>query len=66
LMPDEVVAEGLGNVLMRQMRPVMSPDMIKPGSKHAAFFGTLFGTACGMIGWMVGCRKIYGEITITV
>ena len=34
-------------------------------SKWSALFGTLTGTTCGMIGWMVGCSKIYGEITIT-
>ncbi|KAI5480272.1 hypothetical protein MNV49_001231 [Pseudohyphozyma bogoriensis] len=34
-------------------------------SATAAFWGTLFGTVCGMIGWMVGCWKIYGEINIT-
>ncbi|ORY56800.1 Na+/solute symporter [Leucosporidium creatinivorum] len=34
-------------------------------SKHAAFYGTLFGTACGMLGWFVGCYKIYGLINIT-
>ncbi|GAA6055529.1 hypothetical protein JCM3770_006770 [Rhodotorula araucariae] len=34
-------------------------------SKHAAFWGTLFGTACGMFGWFYGCKRIYGEINIT-
>ncbi|BGP44352.1 hypothetical protein JCM10450v2_000163 [Rhodotorula kratochvilovae] len=34
-------------------------------SKHAAFWGTLIGTACGMFGWFYGCKRIYGEINIT-
>ncbi|KAF9016205.1 hypothetical protein BDZ89DRAFT_1141639 [Hymenopellis radicata] len=34
-------------------------------SKHAALWGTLFGTVCGMLGWMVGCWKIYGSINVT-
>lgn len=34
-------------------------------SKHAAFYGTLFGTVCGMLGWFIGCHKIYGTINIT-
>jgi len=33
-------------------------------SATAAFWGTLFGTVCGMIGWMLGCWKIYGLINI--
>ncbi|WWD03414.1 hypothetical protein V865_001466 [Kwoniella europaea PYCC6329] len=31
-------------------------------SKISAFYGTIFGTVCGMIGWMLGCWKVYGEI----
>ncbi|WVW85901.1 hypothetical protein I302_107939 [Kwoniella bestiolae CBS 10118] len=31
-------------------------------SKISAFYGTTFGTVCGMIGWMIGCWKVYGEI----
>lgn len=34
-------------------------------SKHAAFWGTIFGTVCGLLGWFVGCHKIYGTINIT-
>lgn len=34
-------------------------------SHISAFYGTLFGTVCGMVGWFVGCWKIYGTITIT-
>ncbi|KAJ7132212.1 Na+/solute symporter [Mycena epipterygia] len=33
-------------------------------SATAAFWGTLFGTVCGMLGWMIGCWKIYGLINI--
>lgn len=45
--------------------PVALTVMSKRQSKHAAFFGTLFGTTCGLIGWMLGCKKVYGEINIT-
>ncbi|WWC68262.1 uncharacterized protein I206_102185 [Kwoniella pini CBS 10737] len=31
-------------------------------SHVSAFYGTLFGTVCGMLGWMIGCWKIYGVI----
>ncbi|KAJ7623589.1 solute symporter family transporter [Roridomyces roridus] len=34
-------------------------------SATAAFYGTLFGTVCGMLGWMIGCWKIYGTINVT-
>jgi len=34
-------------------------------SATAAFWGTLFGTVCGMLGWMIGCWKIYGLINVT-
>ncbi|KAJ7708741.1 Na+/solute symporter [Mycena rosella] len=34
-------------------------------SATAAFCGTLFGTVCGMLGWMVGCWKIYGLINVS-
>jgi Na+/proline symporter len=54
-----------GVLLTPAVIPIGLTVMSRRQSKHAAFFGTLFGTACGMIGWMVGCRKIYGEITIT-
>lgn len=30
--------------------------------RAAALYGTLFGGVMGMVGWMVGCYKIYGEI----
>lgn len=39
--------------------------MSRRQSKHGAFWGTVFGTACGLVGWMIGCKKIYGEISIT-
>ncbi|KWU42090.1 Na+/solute symporter [Rhodotorula sp. JG-1b] len=54
-----------GVLLTPAVIPIGLTVMSRRQSKHAAFFGTLFGTACGMIGWMVGCHKIYGEITIT-
>ncbi|WWD21775.1 hypothetical protein CI109_106262 [Kwoniella shandongensis] len=31
-------------------------------SKVSAFWGTLFGTVCGMLGWFLGCWKVYGVI----
>ncbi|WRT64468.1 uncharacterized protein IL334_001400 [Kwoniella shivajii] len=31
-------------------------------SHISAVYGTLFGTVCGMVGWMIGCWKIYGLI----
>lgn len=34
-------------------------------TKEAAFYGTLFGTTCGLLGWMIGCWKIYGKINVT-
>ncbi|KAK4701038.1 urea-proton symporter, partial [Phenoliferia sp. Uapishka_3] len=34
-------------------------------SKHAAFWGTIFGTVCGMVGWFIGCWKIVEEINVT-
>lgn len=34
-------------------------------SRVAALYGTLFGGAMGMLGWMVGCWKIYGNISMT-
>ncbi|GAA5881159.1 hypothetical protein JCM1840_001624 [Sporobolomyces johnsonii] len=34
-------------------------------SKHAAFWGTVIGSAAALAGWMVGCYKVYGEINIT-
>jgi Na+/proline symporter len=33
-------------------------------SKWSALFGTLIGQTCGMLGWMLGCYKVYGEINI--
>jgi len=36
----------------------------KRQSKHAAFWGTLFGTVCGLLGWLVGCHMIYGEVNV--
>jgi hypothetical protein len=34
-------------------------------SAFSAFYGTLAGVVCGMVGWFMGCSQIYGEITIT-
>lgn len=34
-------------------------------SHVSAFYGTLFGTVCGMTGWFVGCHMIYGTINVT-
>ena len=31
-------------------------------SHTSAFWGTIFGFVCGMLGWMLGCWKIYGHI----
>ncbi|KAK8847691.1 hypothetical protein IAR55_005550 [Kwoniella newhampshirensis] len=33
-------------------------------SRVSAFWGTLFGTVCGMLGWFIGCWKVYGLINI--
>ncbi|KAJ7089759.1 solute symporter family transporter [Mycena belliarum] len=33
-------------------------------SATAAFWGTLFGTVCGLFGWIIGCWKVYGLINI--
>ncbi|BGP04369.1 Urea active transporter [Rhodotorula toruloides] len=54
-----------GVLLTPAVIPVALTVMSKRQSKHAAFFGTLFGTTCGLIGWMLGCKKVYGEINIT-
>jgi len=34
-------------------------------SRVAALYGTLFGAVCGMLGWFIGCYKIYGAINTT-
>lgn len=53
-----------GVVLTPAVFPIASTVMWKRQSANAAFFGTLVGVVCGMTGWMVGCKTIYGSISI--
>ncbi|GAA6040980.1 hypothetical protein JCM8097_000521 [Rhodosporidiobolus ruineniae] len=54
-----------GVLLTPAVVPIGLTVVWKKQSAHAAFWGTLFGTACGLLGWMLGCKKIYGEINVT-
>lgn len=53
-----------GVVLTPAVFPIASTVMWKRQSANAAFFGTMIGVVCGMTGWMVGCKMIYGSISI--
>ncbi|BGP52573.1 hypothetical protein JCM8202v2_000128 [Rhodotorula sphaerocarpa] len=54
-----------GVLLTPAVIPVGLTVISRRQSKHAAFWGTLFGTACSLIGWLYGCKRIYGELSIT-
>ncbi|KAF8915022.1 hypothetical protein CPB85DRAFT_1375220 [Mucidula mucida] len=56
---------GIGVALTPAVVPIGLTVCWNRLSKHAAFWGTLFGTVCGMLGWMIGCWKIYGSINVT-
>ncbi|GAA5899047.1 hypothetical protein JCM6882_004600 [Rhodosporidiobolus microsporus] len=53
-----------GVLLTPAVVPIALTVMWSKQSKHAAFWSTIFGTTCGLIGWMIGCKKIYGEINV--
>ncbi|BGP12235.1 hypothetical protein JCM10213v2_000147 [Rhodosporidiobolus nylandii] len=54
-----------GVLLTPAVVPVAFTVSWKKQSKHAAFWSTIFGTSCSLVGWMIGCKKTYGEINIT-
>ncbi|BGP12261.1 hypothetical protein JCM10213_000045 [Rhodosporidiobolus nylandii] len=54
-----------GVLLTPAVVPVAFTVCWKKQSKHAAFWSTIFGTSCSLVGWMIGCKKIYGEINVT-
>ncbi|GAA5836147.1 hypothetical protein JCM11251_007381 [Rhodosporidiobolus azoricus] len=53
-----------GVLLTPAVVPIACTVVWSKQSRHAAFWSTIFGTACGLIGWMLGCMKIYGEINV--
>ncbi|GAA6018649.1 hypothetical protein JCM10207_008994 [Rhodosporidiobolus poonsookiae] len=53
-----------GVLLTPAVMPIAFTVVWKKQGKWAAFIGTTFGTACGLLGWMLGCKKIYGEINV--
>ena len=54
-----------GVLLTPAVVPIAMTVISKRQSRHAAFWGTLFGTACGLFGWLYGCKRIYGEINVS-
>ncbi|GAA5947178.1 hypothetical protein JCM3775_002690 [Rhodotorula graminis] len=53
-----------GVLLTPAVVPIAMTVISKRQSKYAAFYGTLFGTACGLFGWLYGCKRIYGEVNV--
>ncbi|GAA6005994.1 hypothetical protein JCM10207_007300 [Rhodosporidiobolus poonsookiae] len=44
--------------------PIALTVLWKRQSAAAAFWGTIVGIVCGLLGWFLGCRYIFGEINI--
>ncbi|GAA5858337.1 hypothetical protein JCM8547_004656 [Rhodosporidiobolus lusitaniae] len=53
-----------GVLLTPAVMPIAFTVVWKKQSAAAAFYGTIFGTACGLAGWIAGCYKVYGEINV--
>ena len=54
----------MGVALTPAVTPIALTVCWKKMSHTSTFYGTLVGTICGMLGWFVGCLKIYGKINI--
>ncbi|ETW85023.1 urea transporter [Heterobasidion irregulare TC 32-1] len=54
-----------GVVLSPAVIPIALTVTWRKLTRIAVFSGSLSGAALGMVAWMIGCRKIYGSITIT-